>query len=126
MPGGFVEPPQEALEQIARDSAELAAAYARDLARGKWSGAFVLPVDGQADEQFRHAQLLQRPAALPHAGVDFVGAPGTPIRAANHGDVVVAAPMYFTGNTIVVDYGDRLILGLRALVRAACEGRRRG
>ena len=34
--------------------------------------------------------------------------PGTPIRAANHGEVVVASPMYFTGNTIVVDYGDRL------------------
>ena len=34
--------------------------------------------------------------------------PGTPIRAANRGEIVVAAPMYFTGNTVVVDYGDRL------------------
>ena len=34
--------------------------------------------------------------------------PGTPIRAANRGEIVVAAPMYFTGNTVVVDYGERL------------------
>jgi murein DD-endopeptidase MepM/ murein hydrolase activator NlpD len=30
------------------------------------------------------------------------------VRAANHGEVIVSASMYFTGNTIVVDYGDRL------------------
>jgi murein DD-endopeptidase MepM/ murein hydrolase activator NlpD len=108
VPAGFVEPPQQALEQIARDSAELAAAYARISPR-KWAGAFVLPVDGKPTSNFGTRSYYNGQPRAPHAGVDFVGAPGTPIRAANRGDVVIAAPMYFTGNTIVVDYGDRLI-----------------
>ena len=107
VPGGFVDPPQEALEQIARDSAALAEAYARITSR-QWSGPFVLPVDGRPTSNFGTRSYYNGQRRSPHAGVDFVGATGTPVRAANHGRVVVAAPMYFTGNTIVVDYGDRL------------------
>ena len=117
VPGGFVDPPPEALEQIARDAAMLADAYARVSPR-RWSGAFVLPVDGQPTSNFGTRSYYNGQRRSPHAGVDFVGEPGTPIRAANHGEVVVASPMYFTGNTIVIDYGDRLVLGLRASVRS--------
>ncbi len=108
VPANFVEPPPDALEQIARDSRMLAAAYARVSAR-KWTGAFVLPVDGEPTSNFGTRSYYNGQPRAPHAGVDFVGKPGTPIRAANHGEVVVAAPMYFTGNTVLVDYGDRLL-----------------
>lgn len=108
VPADFVEPPPAALEQIARDGAELAAAYAR-ISPKRWEGAFVMPVDGQATSNFGTRSYYNGQARAPHAGVDFVGEPGTPVRAANRGEVVVAAEMYFTGNTIVVDYGDRLI-----------------
>jgi murein DD-endopeptidase MepM/ murein hydrolase activator NlpD len=107
VPGGFVDPPPEALEQITRDAKVLADAYARVSPR-RWSGAFVLPVDGRPTSNFGTRSYYNGQRRSPHAGVDFVGEPGTPIRAANHGEVVVASPMYFTGNTIVVDYGDRL------------------
>jgi murein DD-endopeptidase MepM/ murein hydrolase activator NlpD len=107
VPGGFVDPPPAALEQIARDAAALADAYAR-VSKRRWSGAFVLPVDGQPTSNFGTRSYYNGQRRSPHAGVDFVGEPGTPIRAANHGEVVVASAMYFTGNTIVVDYGDRL------------------
>jgi murein DD-endopeptidase MepM/ murein hydrolase activator NlpD len=107
VPGGFVDPPPEALAQIARDRASLAEAYARVTPR-QWSGAFVLPVDGPPTSNFGTRSYYNGQRRAPHAGVDFVGEPGTPVRAANHGRVVVAAPMYFTGNTIVIDYGDRL------------------
>ena len=108
VPGGFVEPPPEALEQISNETAPmLADAYARVSPR-KWSGAFVLPVDGKPTSNFGTRSYYNGQRRSPHAGVDFVGRDGTPIRAANRGEIVVAAPMYFTGNTIVVDYGDRL------------------
>ena len=107
VPGAFVDPPKEALEQIARDSAVLAEAYARVSPR-RWSGAFVLPVDGPPSSNFGTRSYYNGRRRAPHAGVDFAARPGTPIRAANHGQVIVASPMYFTGNTIVVDYGDRL------------------
>jgi len=107
VPGSFVEPPPDALEQIKRDSAMLAGAYARVSAR-KWADAFVLPVDGKPTSNFGTRSYYNGQRRSPHAGVDFVGKPGTPIRAANRGEIVVAAPMYFTGNTVVVDYGERL------------------
>ena len=107
VPPGFVEPPAEALEQISKDSAALAEAYAR-VSPKKWSGAFALPVDGKPTSNFGSRSYYNGQRRSPHAGVDFAGAVGTPVRAANTGEVVLAGPMYFTGNTIVVDYGDRL------------------
>jgi murein DD-endopeptidase MepM/ murein hydrolase activator NlpD len=103
----FVDPPAETLAQIAHDSAALAEAYAR-VSPKRWSGAFVAPVDGTPSSNFGTRSYYNGQRRSPHSGVDFAGEPGTPIRAANHGEVIVAAPMYFTGNTIVVDYGDRL------------------
>ena len=108
VPAEFVEPPPQALEQIARDSAALAAAYAR-VSPKKWNGSFVLPVDGKPTSNFGTRSYYNGEPRAPHAGVDFMGAPGTPVRAANHGEVIVASPMYFTGNTIVIDYGERLV-----------------
>ena len=107
VPGSFVDPPAEAIEQMTRDAKMLADAYARVSPR-RWSGAFLLPVDGRPTSNFGTRSYYNGQRRSPHAGVDFVGEPGTPIRAANHGEVIVASPMYFTGNTIVVDYGDRL------------------
>jgi murein DD-endopeptidase MepM/ murein hydrolase activator NlpD len=104
---GFVDPPAEVLAQIVQDRAVLADAYARESPK-RWSGAFLLPVDGKPTSNFGTRTYYNGQQRAPHAGVDFAGEPGTPVRAANHGEVIVAAPMYFTGNTIVVDYGDRL------------------
>jgi murein DD-endopeptidase MepM/ murein hydrolase activator NlpD len=105
--GAFVDPPPETIERIARESALLADVYARSSPR-RWSGPFVLPVDGRPTSNFGTRSYYNGQPRSPHAGVDFVGETGTPVRAANHGRVVVSAPMYFTGNTIVIDYGDRL------------------
>jgi murein DD-endopeptidase MepM/ murein hydrolase activator NlpD len=103
----FVDPPPAAVEQIAKDTALLAAAYQRVSAK-KWTAPFILPVDGVPSSNFGTRSYYNGQRRSPHAGVDFAGEPGTPVRAANRGDVVVSAPMYFTGNTVVIDYGDRL------------------
>jgi murein DD-endopeptidase MepM/ murein hydrolase activator NlpD len=108
VPAEFVEPPPDALAQIGRDTAALAAAYAR-VSPKKWNGSFVLPVEGKPTSNFGTRSYYNGEPRAPHAGVDFMGAPGTPVRAANHGEVVIASPMYFTGNTVVVDYGERLV-----------------
>jgi murein DD-endopeptidase MepM/ murein hydrolase activator NlpD len=107
VPSSFVDPPAEAMEQITKDNAALADAYARITPR-RWIGSFLLPVDGKPTSNFGTRSYYNGVRRAPHAGVDFVGDIGTPVRASNHGQVAIAAAMYFTGNTIVVDYGDRL------------------
>ena len=107
VPGGYVDPPADELARIADDSATLAAAYARVSPR-QWSGQFLLPVDAPASSNFGTRSYYNGQRRSPHAGVDFAAQTGTPVRAANYGHVVIASSMYFTGNTVVVDYGDRV------------------
>jgi murein DD-endopeptidase MepM/ murein hydrolase activator NlpD len=107
VPDGFVNPSADAVDQIARDVATLADTYARSTPP-RWTGAFVLPVDGTPTSNFGVRSYYNGVRRAPHAGVDFVAEPGTPIRATNHGTVALAAPLYFTGNTIVIDHGARL------------------
>lgn len=107
VPAGFVTPPPDALEQIALDSTLLAAAYGRDTPQ-RWGGAFIKPVDGTPTSNFGTRSYYNGRRRAPHAGVDFMSETGTPIRASNHGSVALAAPLYFTGNTVIVDHGARL------------------
>lgn len=105
--GSFVEPPAEALAQILLDGKILAEVYAR-VTPQQWTGAFLQPVDGPATSNFGTRSYYNGSLRSPHAGVDFVGKTGTPIRAANHGGVALASSLYFTGNTVIVDHGARL------------------
>ncbi len=103
----FVDPPPETLEQIALDSKALANAYARISLR-QWTGPFLLPVEGKPSSNFGTRSYYNGERRSPHAGVDFSATTGTPIRAANHGTIALASPLYFTGNTVVIDHGARL------------------
>ena len=103
----FVEPPPDTVERITREL-KLTEGIFHTTTPKKWSGAFVLPVDGTPTSNFGTRSYFNGQRRSPHAGVDFLAAPGTPIRAANHGVIALAEPLYFTGNTVIVDYGDGL------------------
>jgi murein DD-endopeptidase MepM/ murein hydrolase activator NlpD len=107
VPEGFVNPPPEALEQIAGDTKKTERIFARVTPR-RWAGAFILPADGNPTSNFGTRSYFNSQRRSPHAGVDFLNGTGAPIRASNHGVVVLAEPLYFTGNTVIVDYGDGL------------------
>lgn len=104
----FVEPPQSALDQIALDNRKLGDAYARVSPR-RWDGPFLAPVDGAATSNFGTRSYFNGQPRAPHAGIDFSGDVGQPVRASNHGTVAIAEPMYFTGNTVVVDHGSSIV-----------------
>ena len=103
----FVNPPADAVAQINNDNKMISAAYAL-VTPQRWSGAFVLPVDGTPTSNFGTRSYYNGVRRSPHAGVDFTSEPGTPIRASNHGSVALAASLYFTGNTVIIDHGARL------------------
>jgi murein DD-endopeptidase MepM/ murein hydrolase activator NlpD len=101
---GFVNPPAEALEQIARDARTLAGIFAAATPT-RWTGAFLSPVDGTPTSNFGTRSYFNGVPRSPHAGVDFMSGTGTPIRGAGNGIVALAEPLYFTGNTVIVDHG---------------------
>jgi murein DD-endopeptidase MepM/ murein hydrolase activator NlpD len=103
----FVTPPADALAQIANDTRKTSAIWQRVTPR-KWSGGFLLPVDDPSTSSFGTRSFFNGQPRSPHTGTDFLSPLGRPVRASNHGEVVLAEPLYFTGNTVIVDYGDGL------------------
>ncbi|HST12482.1 MAG TPA: M23 family metallopeptidase, partial [Terriglobales bacterium] len=44
-----------------------------------------------------------------HQGLDYRVGPGTPVMAVNSGTVLLARPLYFEGNCVVIDHGQGLL-----------------
>jgi murein DD-endopeptidase MepM/ murein hydrolase activator NlpD len=72
----------------------------------------VVPVPGVPGSNFGSRSIFNGEERAPHAGVDFRGATGTPVRAPAGGRVVLAEDLFFTGQTVVIDHG----LGLYSLL----------
>jgi murein DD-endopeptidase MepM/ murein hydrolase activator NlpD len=103
----FVEPPAEEIDRITRELKTTEGIFHTTTGR-KWSGPFLLPVDGVPNSNFGSRTYFNGRRRSPHAGVDFMAERGVPVRAANTGLVALAAPLYFTGNTVIIDYGSGL------------------
>jgi murein DD-endopeptidase MepM/ murein hydrolase activator NlpD len=103
----FVEPPAEELDRITRELKTTEGIFHTTTAR-KWNGPFLLPVDSVPTSNFGSRTFFNGRRRSPHAGVDFMAGRGVPVRAANTGRVALAAPLYFTGNTVIIDYGSGL------------------
>ena len=63
------------------------------------------PVPDAANSSFGTRSIYNGEARSPHGGTDFLSPAGRPIKAPNAGRVVLAAPLYFTGGTVVIDHG---------------------
>jgi murein DD-endopeptidase MepM/ murein hydrolase activator NlpD len=107
----FVNPPAEAQVRIQTDAERLTRVWAASSPVRLWSGAFVRPVTAPANSAFGTRSVFNGEPRSPHGGADFSSPAGTPVASPNAGRVVVAADLYFTGNTVVIDHG----LGLFSL-----------
>ena len=112
VPERFVTPPESARERIERERKRLAEVFAAASGARLWRGAFGRPADGAEVSSFGVRSDYNGRQGTPHRGTDFAGAEGAPVRAPNAGRVVLAADLYFSGNTVIIDHG----LGLFSLV----------
>jgi|SRR5688572_17831991 hypothetical protein len=108
----FVDPPKNEIERIARESATLQALFQGALTPRQWHGGFLPPVREPANSSFGSRSVFNGQSRNPHSGADFGARTGTPVAAPAAAVVALAAPLYFTGNTVVLDHG----LGLYSLL----------
>jgi len=101
----FVQPGPEALKQIAADQLLTDKAYASSASKPLWTGNFRPPVSSPQSERFGTRRIFNGTLASNHKGLDFRAAPGTPVRASNSGVVVLAHPLYYAGNCVIIDHG---------------------
>jgi len=102
---GFVQPGSEALKQIEAEVKLKASVFASSAAEPLWTGTFRAPVTAQATDSFGTRRMFNGKLASVHKGMDFRARMGTPVRAANSGVVVLARPLYYEGNCVVIDHG---------------------
>ena len=70
-----------------------------------WSGDFRAPVNAPPTDSFGTRRIFNGKLASVHKGMDFRAPMGTPVRAGNSGVVVLARPLYYEGNCVVIDHG---------------------
>jgi murein DD-endopeptidase MepM/ murein hydrolase activator NlpD len=108
----FVEPNPEQLARAEAERQRLRTIYATVTPERLWDGSFHYPLTGiTTGGNFGKRRVLNGKAGSPHSGVDFPAPAGTPVYAAQRGRVVLAEPLYFSGNTVIIDHG----LGLYTL-----------
>jgi len=108
----FVEPNPEQLARAEAERQRLRTIFATITPERLWDGSFHYPLIGiTTGGNFGKRRILNGKAGSPHSGVDFPAPAGTPVYAAQRGRVVIAEPLYFSGNTVILDHG----LGLYTL-----------
>jgi murein DD-endopeptidase MepM/ murein hydrolase activator NlpD len=101
----FVQPPKDELPRIEEERAHLAElSHVVDRDR-PWHTPFAPPLESPVTEPYGVRRTFNGELASQHRGVDLKGAMGTPIAAPGAGRVVLAANLYYTGNTVVIDHG---------------------
>ena len=101
----FVEPGPEALKEIEEESKVKAKVFAESAKEPLWSGDFRAPVKAEPTDSFGTRRMFNKKLASIHKGADFRAPMGTPVHAGNSGVVVLARPLYYEGNCVVIDHG---------------------
>jgi murein DD-endopeptidase MepM/ murein hydrolase activator NlpD len=103
----YVQPDAATLQRIAADKAVKDAAFAHQISQPLWKGSFRSPVPFAATDSFGTRRMFNGELASIHRGTDFHAPSGTPVVAANDGEVMIAQGMFYEGNLVVIDHGQQ-------------------
>ena len=93
------------LKRVRKEAAKFSELWYNHTPKRYWHGNFVRPVPGKLTTSFGLGRILNGERRSPHSGVDLRAPMGEPVRAANHGRVVLVGNFYFHGNAVVLDHG---------------------
>jgi murein DD-endopeptidase MepM/ murein hydrolase activator NlpD len=105
LPQETVTPAPELLERIRREAEAVKAARSTESSEPFFEQPFAWPVLGAISGVYGSERILNGERRQPHWGVDVAGPTGAPIVAAAGGVVALAAELFLTGNTVVIDHG---------------------
>ncbi|MGA9384801.1 MAG: M23 family metallopeptidase, partial [Candidatus Sulfotelmatobacter sp.] len=105
----FTEPSPEQQKQI-EEGVEVKKDYLnRVTPEREWSGQFTVPAEAEISDVFGAERVFNGKTQSTHFGLDFRVPSGTPVAAMNDGTVLLARPLYFEGNFVVLDHGQGLL-----------------
>ncbi len=105
----FVTPQKSDAERAEAEASQLHDLFVHGEEKRLFEGDFASPIPGAATARFGERRIFNGQPRAPHSGMDLRAKMGVPVRAPAAGRVVLAGPLYFSGNTIVLDHGLGLI-----------------
>jgi len=109
VPARYTAPSAEEQRQIEQDKETKAEAF-RTLSPGReWKGSFAPPVNADISDVFGVERVFNGSVVSTHQGLDFRVPSGTSVAAVNSGHVLLARPLFFEGNCVVIDHGQGLL-----------------
>ena len=105
----FVEPDPQQLEEIKKEETLKHDTFARSAPEREWSGRFAPPVRAAVSDSFGTERKFNGVVQSVHQGLDYRVGAGTPVKAVNAGTVILAQPLFFEGNCVVLDHGQGLM-----------------
>jgi murein DD-endopeptidase MepM/ murein hydrolase activator NlpD len=107
VPENFVEPDAESKKQIVEDGVFKNRAFSHLISTPQWSGDFVTPVQAKPTDSFGMTRIFNEELSSTHRGTDFPVSEGSPVVVSNSGTVVLAKELFYEGNCVIVDHGQR-------------------
>ena len=101
----YVTPPPERLQRIQNESKlvkEKRSIYSKN---SYYLQNFIMPIQGTITGVFGSQRFYNDKPRTPHYGIDIASPQGTPIKAPNHGMILLAKDLYYSGLTIMIDHG---------------------
>ena len=74
-----------------------------------WTASFIKPRNSVVTSEFGSGRVFNGQLTTRHLGVDFRGAVGEPIRAANRGVVALVDNFFLAGNVVYIDHGGGVV-----------------
>jgi len=105
----YTEPSKEQLERIHQDKTVKQDVFQHTDPEREWSGKFRAPVDVPISDVFGTRRTFNGKVQGMNKGLDYAAPTGTPVSAVNVGTVLLAGPLYFEGNCVVLDHGQGLL-----------------
>jgi murein DD-endopeptidase MepM/ murein hydrolase activator NlpD len=109
VPQKFTEPSPEELRQIDAERTLKQEVFGRFDPQREWSGIFRPAVRARISDVFGTRRVFNGEVKSMHQGLDYAVPSGTPVLALNRGIVLLARPMFFEGNCVMLDHGQGLL-----------------
>ncbi len=109
VPARYTAPSPEDQHEIEQDKETKAEAF-KTLSPGReWEGSFAPPVNAEISDVFGVERVFNGTVQSTHQGLDFRVPSGASVAAVNRGRVILARPLFFEGNCVVIDHGQGLL-----------------
>jgi murein DD-endopeptidase MepM/ murein hydrolase activator NlpD len=105
----FTAPSPEQLQAINQDKTLKADVFRHVDPKRQWAGKFQPPVVARVSDVFGTRRTFNGETRSTHQGLDYAVPAGTPVAAVNGGTILLARPLFFEGNCVVLDHGQGLL-----------------